>query len=510
MWYIFFMIKEFVCELLCSFCSLTVEKNGFTSKIIHKSAIEILLTPKYDCIMTKKLITLLTVLVGIHSFSQTQRLLFGTPVEKINPTHGKIRCATTEYETYLQNEDASRNTAAFEQWIAPKVEAIKTQLLNGKSAATVVTIPVVVHVIHNGDAVGTNENISDARVLSQITVLNQDFRRMVNSNGYNTNAVGADIEVEFCMAQRKPDGTATNGIDRVNLGTASWATESSVEGTLKPNTIWDPTQYFNIWVCAFSTSTSAELYGVLGYAQFPYGSGLSGLSGVTNTATTDGVIIDYRCFGSSEIAPGSYYTDYDLGRTATHEIGHCFGLRHIWGDNSSCTVNTADSAKDYCPDTPAAANENYDCADTYDSCPAATGNDMTENYMDYTNDSCMNIFTLNQKARILAVIQNSPRRNTLPSSQACLAPLSRSEFELFDNLKIYPNPAQEYAIINISSGTDLPDAYQVFNALGQLVVEKTVHNSTDLTIPTSEWESGVYFVKIIKQNSSKTLQLLKK
>ncbi len=458
------------------------------------------------------LFTLLLSFFAISAIAQKHttegRKIFNTNLESINPETGLIRCVSSEYEKHLQNTHANRaSTAEFEEWLTPKVAAIQARMNSENSVNNVITIPVVVHIIHNGDAIGANENISEARILSQITVLNQDFRRMLNTPGFNSNVVGADIEIEFCMAQQAPDGTATNGINRVNLGVDFWASESSVEGTLKPSTSWNPSQYFNIWVARFSDNFSDELSGVLGYAQFPSNSGLGGLSSNGGFAETDGVIIDYRAFGSSEYATGSYFNGYDKGRTTTHEIGHSFGLRHIWGDNGSCTVNATDSFKDFCPDTPAANDANYDCVNVYNSCVFAPGNDMTENYMDYTNDTCMNTFTLNQKARILAVFQNSPRRNSLITSSVCET-LSSQKFDGTKMGFIYPNPATD--VLNIETTTSLPKSYSIYNALGQVVVSKNIASDADLKIDLNGVNPGIYFIKVEKENAFKTFKFIKK
>lgn len=450
--------------------------------------------------LTSLLTLLLLCLMG-NAQNRSNKIVFGKPFQNSNPSNNTIRCISTEYESYLQKKNPNRaTTQEFENWIAPKIAQIKNDRLNRKSINTVVTIPVVIHVIHNGDAYGTGENIKDEQVLSQITVLNQDYRRQSGTPGYNTNSIGADVEVEFCMAEQDPDGNSTNGIDRVNLGTASWATTTTVEDNLKTPTQWDPTRYFNIWVCRFSESSSDELYGVLGYAQFPDSSDLGGLDASGGAAETDGVVIGYQYFGSSAIfSGGTYSAPYDRGRTATHEIGHFFGLRHIWGDNSSCTVNATDSNKDYCPDTPAASTANYGCTAGTNSCTAATGNDMIENYMDYTDDTCMNIFTQDQKTRILAVLQNSPRRSTLTTSNACSP---AQTYDIDGSLKIdslnavcetsfNPVLTLENKGINILTAATISYNFdsgtnQTFNWSGSL----TTNQSVNINLPSITLNSG--------------------
>ncbi len=267
---------------------------------------------------------------------------------------------------------------------------------------SVYRIPVIVHVVHNGEEIGTGANISEAQVRSQIDVLNEDFRKMTGTNGFSEN--GVDTQIEFYLAETDPDGNALaeTGIHRYDGGLPVWPTglATTVDSRLKPATIWDPNRYFNIWTVNFGGFVGRNL---LGYAQFPSSSGLPGLNDNEGSAETDGVVVGYKYFGSAE--KGNFpdlNETYNLGRTCTHEVGHWLGLRHIWGDGD-CLVD------DFCEDTPTSNEPNYSCEEHF-SCGSR---DMIENYMDYTTDQCMNVFTQNQKDRMIQVLKNSPRRNSL-------------------------------------------------------------------------------------------------
>lgn len=274
---------------------------------------------------------------------------------------------------------------------ATKMEAIEhhtrlVELSNQRAVNGVISIPVVVHVIYQN---GT-ENISDAQVQSQMDVLNADFRR-TNSDADNTWSQASDTEIEFCLATSDPSGNATNGITRTSTNTSSFATNDNMKfNSSGGKDAWPADQYLNMWVCDISGS-------ILGYAQFPGGA-----------ASTDGVVMDYQYFGTI----GTATAPFDLGRTATHEVGHWLNLRHIWGDGS-CSVD------DFVTDTPTSDAANYGCASSHASCGST---DMVQNYMDYSDDACMNLYTEGQKNRMRALFESGGYRASLLNSQACGTP----------------------------------------------------------------------------------------
>jgi hypothetical protein len=263
-----------------------------------------------------------------------------------------------------------------------------------------VTIPVVVHVVYNT----STQNISDAQIQSQLTVLNADYRKL-NADVANTPSpfqqYTADCEVNFCLATQTPSGTATTGVERRQTTTTSFSTNDNVKhyntGGLDA---WDASKYLNLWVCNLSG-------GVLGYAQFPGG-----------TPATDGVVIAYTAFGNT----GTAQAPYNLGRTATHEVGHWLNLYHIWGDD-----NGACNGSDQVTDTPNQGAENYGCpAFPHVSCSNGPNGDMFMNYMDYTDDACMYMFTQGQKTRQQSLFASGGARYSLLSSPGCNAPTGGS------------------------------------------------------------------------------------
>ncbi|QOI98571.1 MAG: hypothetical protein HRU69_14255 [Flammeovirgaceae bacterium] len=322
------------------------------------------------------------------------------------------RCGTVEYMQWLQKEGKIKQTdAQFEQWLEHKKSLQFQQQQSARQQAGPYQIPVVVHVIHNGEPIGVGRNIPDAQILSQINVINKDFQRL-NADAGNTpplfSPVAGSMDIEFVLAQRDPNGLPTTGIVRVNGGQSAWSL--SQETTFKALSYWPAEDYLNIWVLNFSG-------GFIGYAQFPV-STLPGLEEyLDGLAETDGVVVDYQAFGS--IDDGSFDLDpnFNKGRTLTHELGHFFGLRHIWGDNLCGT--------DYIDDTPTQRNETTGCpvhpVSTVCGTPIIT---MFQNYMDYTDDACMNLYTQGQVTRMELILDDPsvPRRNSLLSSPGLLPP----------------------------------------------------------------------------------------
>ena len=308
-----------------------------------------------------------------------------------NPVIAQRTCGTMELSAMHQLEDPE---IIINRQIIEKATQNYIKNSTNRAVAGVITIPVVIHVVYNIAA----ENISDAQIMSQLQILNEDFRRL-NSDADNTWSQAADSEIEFCLATIDPNGNATTGITRTFTNETVFGLNDEVKS---PNTggvnNWPAGDYLTIWVCDITPN-------YLGYAQFP-----------GDSPETDGVVCDYLYFGNI----GTATAPFDMGRTMTHEVGHYLNLIHVWGDGA-CLFD------DLVADTPTAGSENYtESPCTFpgpDSCPALDDPDMFQNYMDYSDDICMNLFTLGQKTRMRAVFDGGAWRESLATSSNCGIPV---------------------------------------------------------------------------------------
>ena len=334
----------------------------------------------------KNILFILLALVSTNLFSQKVNAQVNPDIEE-DVSIPKIRtCASADYLHEMELDPVVKVQRTL---IEQQTQAFIANPTGHKSRL-VIKIPVVVHVLYNL----STQNISDAQINSQIAILNKDFRKLnveIPTIPAAFGPLAADCEIEFALAHTSPTGDSTTGITRTFTTKTSFTSNNNVKYTaLGGKDAWSRDQYLNIWICKLSGS-------LLGYAQFPGGA-----------AATDGVVISFKAFGNT----GVVSPPYNKGRTATHEIGHWLNIFHIWGDDGGACSGT-----DLVSDTPNQGSENYG-SPTYPrySCGNTTTGDMFMNYMDYTNDAAMSMFSTGQKQRMQSLFVTGGARKLISTS----------------------------------------------------------------------------------------------
>lgn len=341
---------------------------------------------------------------------RTLLFLFIFPILSVNAQHDFHRCYTTEYLDFIELQKPGIKAQSQALFNAAMAYANEHHTLKGTHATpdTIYRIPVVFHVVYNGGI----QNTDYALLESQIEVLNEDYRRR-NADTVNTRAIfkdrAADVGFEFFLATIDPDGNPTNGVTRTpTTSTFSFfnldAMKSSATGG---KDAWDTDEYLNIWVCDLGGLVLGFAYPPTGAPNWPAGQG-------AGSSAEEGVVIHYEIVGRNNPLASGQLSIADQGRTAVHEVGHFWGLRHIWGDSGNPFTGAPDcdiTQDDGFSDTPHAGNNSQisGCSFSKNTCSNAESPDepdMVENYMDYSTESCQNMFTQQQAdlMRSMAVI----------------------------------------------------------------------------------------------------------
>ena len=412
--------------------------------------------------------------------------IFGYPFLVL---HGQRPC----YNSFYQAEMSARYPGIILQRAA--VESFTRDVIrkrplgifstpdSGTAMPSTITIPVVVHILYHS----SQENISEAQVQSQLDVLNADYSR-TNKDASGTPAafrnVAADCGFRFVLARVDPQGYGTNGIVRKQTSNNVFGVNDDIKFAAKGgDDAWDPNRYLNIWVGNLQS-------GYIGYA-----------SVIGGPMERDGVVIQYTAFGII----GILQSPYNFGRTATHEIGHWLNLIHIWGD--------ANCGDDHVDDTPPQQTSTSGCpSGVISSCNNGPNGNMYSNYMDFTNDQCMNLFTKGQRDRMRSLFEPGGYRYSLLSSNALTSTPLPSPYrndnngDLTSGLSVYPNPASSTVQVRMNGNFVAGSTVEVYSLEGRKLMSELM-NRQDQTLNIASLKPGIYFVKINGGSVSRLVKL---
>ncbi|MDN3654954.1 M43 family zinc metalloprotease [Ferruginibacter paludis] len=333
----------------------------------------------------------------------------------------------------------------FNRSVADRVARQKEHNVTGVEKPTAVyTIPIVFHIVMSNPA-----QVTDAQILSQLDVLNKTYSAtnadISNVPDYFKPLIG-QASVQFCLAQRTPSGDITNGIDRVATRKTSFSnSDDGVKHTSSGGVdIWNGDKYYNVWVCVLSNN-------LLGYGTFPN----------DGAPLEQGVVIDYHSL------PGGSYANYNSGKTLTHETGHYFNLFHIWGDdNGACT------GSDFVDDTPNQGDASTACFTgiKLDSCTKTGNGIMYQNFMDYSFDQCLLLFTKLQAVRMQTALLTY--RSSLTTSDGCTPVVLKT---LDAQLKTIDAPVQRICTSSFTPQVTIRN--KGTQTLTSLTIETVIDNS---------------------------------